>query len=47
MDCSAWMNRDKASVRRRQETPLTEEQCATKIQAGYRGLLARESWAQE
>ena len=41
------MKRGKASVKRRKEPPMTEEEIATKIQAGYRGLVARETWAQE
>ena len=41
------MKRGKASVRRRKEAPMTEEEIATKIQAGYRGLLARETWAHQ
>ena len=32
-------------MKRRTETDVTE--VATKIQAGYRGMVARECWAQE
>lgn len=37
---SAWVNRGKARVR----TKIEEDDIATKIQAGYKGLVAREEF---
>ena len=38
--CSAWVNRGRARVK----TKMDEDDIATKIQAGYRGVVAREEF---
>ena len=41
LPCSAWVNRSRARARKK----INEDDMATKIQAGYKGMMAREEFS--